>query len=284
MSEQLSPKPAVDAIWQDIEAVRRASPLVHSITNFVVMAVNANALLAVGAAPVMAHALQEVKDMAALARALVLNIGTLEPDWVEAMCQAMTVASAAGTPIILDPVGAGATAYRNQTIERLLATVSPTVIRGNASEMMATAGQDAAARGVDSQAHSDDALDAARQLARAHHGVVCVSGATDYVIDANGRCAALSNGDLWLTRITGTGCSATALIGAFCAVQPDAWRATVSAMSLTAVAGELAARRARATGLGVGSMQALWLDALQGLSYEELAATLRCEGFPACAA
>jgi hydroxyethylthiazole kinase len=270
---------AIDAVWQDILAVRSQAPLVHSITNLVVMAVNANALLAAGASPVMAHALPEAADMARLAGALVINIGTLEPDWVEAMEAAMRAAAAAGKPIVLDPVGAGATAYRNQTLARLLAAVSPRVIRGNASEIMALAGQAAAARGVDSQDASGAALDAARALAQAHNAVVCVSGATDYVLDRDGRCAALSNGDVWMTRMTGTGCSASALIGAFCAVQPDGWRATISAMSLTALAGELGARRARAAGLGVGSLQALWLDVLQGLTRDELASSLRMEGW-----
>ncbi|WP_051229058.1 hydroxyethylthiazole kinase [Paludibacterium yongneupense] len=270
---------AIDAIWQDICAVRSGAPLVHSITNLVVMAVNANALLAAGAAPVMAHALPEVGDMARLAGALVVNIGTLEPEWVDSMEAAMCAARDAGKPIVLDPVGAGATAYRNQVLARLLAAVSPTVIRGNASEIMALAGQAAAARGVDSQDASSAALEAARALAQAHNAVVCVSGATDYVLDGSGRCAALSNGDVWMTRMTGTGCSASALVGAFCAVQGDPWRATVSAMSLTALAGELGARRARAAGLGVGSLQALWLDALQGLSRDELVSLLRMEGF-----
>jgi hydroxyethylthiazole kinase len=250
-------------LWADIAAVRSRSPLVHSITNFVVMNLNANALLAVGASPVMAHAHEEVLDMVAIAQALVVNIGTLDPYWVKSMELALQAASARGLPSVLDPVGAGATAYRNQTLERLLDAASPTVIRGNGSEIMSTAGAAIKTRGVDSSAAANDALGAAQALVDRTKGVVCVSGETDHVLDAQRRWSRLSNGHVWMTRITGVGCSATALVGAFCAVQPDAWRATTAAMALLGVAGELAAERARAAGQGVGSMQALLLDALQ---------------------
>jgi hydroxyethylthiazole kinase len=250
-------------LWADIAAVRSRSPLVHSITNFVVMNLNANALLAVGASPVMAHAHEEVLDMVAIAQALVVNIGTLDPYWVKSMELALQAASARGLPSVLDPVGAGATAYRNQTLERLLDAASPTVIRGNGSEIMSTAGAAIKTRGVDSSAAANDALGAAQALVDRTKGVVCVSGETDHVLDAQRRWSRLSNGHIWMTRITGVGCSATALVGAFCAVQPDAWRATTAAMALLGVAGELAAERAQAAGQGVGSMQALLLDALQ---------------------
>ena len=122
-------------IWADISAVRNSAPLVHSITNFVVMNLNANVLLAAGASPVMAHAHEEVQGMAGIAQALVLNIGTLEPYWIESMRLALQTASKRGIPTVLDPVGAGATAYRNESISLLLDTAAPTVIRGNGSEM-----------------------------------------------------------------------------------------------------------------------------------------------------
>jgi len=250
-------------LWADVLAVRAQRPLVHSITNLVVMNFNANVLLAMGASPVMAHAHEEVADMAAIAQALVLNIGTLEPYWISSMCQALKVAAARGIPSVLDPVGAGATRYRNESIQAILDQAMPTVIRGNASEIMSVAGLAAQTRGVDSSATVTDALQAARELAARTSGVVCVSGPVDQVLDAGGRQASLANGHEWMTRITGVGCSATALVGAFCAVQPDAWRATVSAMAYLGMVGEVAAQAVRAKGQGVGSLQMALLDQLQ---------------------
>jgi hydroxyethylthiazole kinase len=258
-------------------AVRRQRPLVHSITNLVVMNLNANVLLAVGASPVMAHAHEEVADMATIAQALVLNIGTLEPYWIESMCQALAVASKRGIKTVLDPVGAGATSYRNESIVRLMACAMPSVIRGNASEIMSVAGTAATTRGVDSSAAVADSLHSASDLAKRTGGVVCVSGEVDHVIDAAGRHASLSNGHEWMTRITGVGCSATALIGAFCAVQPDAWRATVSAMAYLGVVGEVAAQQVQSRAQGVGSMQVAMLDQLQLLDEASFLQTLKLE-------
>ena len=262
-------------LWADIQAVRHHAPLVHSITNLVVMNLNANVLLAAGASPVMAHAHEEVRDMVAIAQSLVLNIGTLDPYFVESMKLALRAAKAKGIPVVLDPVGAGATPYRNQTLDELLQTGSPTVIRGNGSEIMSTANAAIKTRGVDSSARADDALAAARALAERTGGVVCVSGETDHILDAGGRHARLSNGHVWMTRITGVGCSLTSLIGAFCVVQPDAWRATTSAMALMSVAGECAAEAAMTRQQGVGSMAALLLDQLQLLSEDTFCTRLQ---------
>lgn len=259
MSQILTPS----ELWADVQSVRSQHPLVHSITNLVVMNFNANVLLAVGAAPVMAHAHDEVADMAALAQALVLNIGTLEPYWIESMRQALAVARMRGIKTVLDPVGAGATRYRNESISALMQQAMPSVIRGNASEIMSVAGNAVQTRGVDSSAAVADALQAARGLARQTGAVVCVSGQVDHVFDASGRHASLANGHEWMTRITGVGCSASALVGAFCAVQPDAWRATVAAMAYLGVAGDVAAAQVIAQGRGVGSLQISLLDQLQ---------------------
>lgn len=252
-----------DALWADVLALRAQAPLVHSITNFVVMAMNANALLAVGASPVMAHAHEEVQELAAMAQALVLNIGTLEPDWVAAMKLALASANSRGTPVVLDPVGAGATRYRDRTVAELLAAGRFAAIRGNASEILRCAGQAGVTKGVDSTSGAHEALDAAHTLAERTQAVVCVSGRHDHVVDPGGRHCMLSNGHEWMTRVTGVGCSASALVGAFCAVQPDAWRATVSAMALMGVAGEWAVERVRALGGGVGRLQVELIDALQ---------------------
>lgn len=244
-------------LWQDVLAVRANAPLVHSITNFVVMNFNANVLLALGASPVMAHAREEVADMANIAGALVLNIGTLEPDWIEAMKIAHTRAHARGIPVVLDPVGAGATPYRNQSLSELIANAPPSIIRGNASEIMSVAGLATATRGVDSSVGSNQALNAAVDLAQKINGVVCVSGATDYVLDAQGRAAHLNNGHVWMTKVTGVGCSASAMIGAFAAVQSDLWRATLAAMAYLGVVGEVAYEQAQNDGVGTYQMQLL---------------------------
>lgn len=262
-------------IWSDIAAVRERSPLVHSITNFVVMNFNANVLLAAGASPVMAHAHEEVHAMAGIAQSLVLNIGTLEPYWIDSMKLAAGVAQKRNIPIVLDPVGAGATPYRNQSIDAVMAAAPPTVIRGNGSEIMSVAGSGVATRGVDSSAQASDALSSAQALALRTGGVVCVSGEIDHIVDAGQRWARLSNGHSWMTKITGVGCSATALIGAFCVVQPDAWRATVSAMALMGLAGEIAAEKAISRQQGVGSMAALMLDELQLLDEATVLKRLR---------
>ena len=265
------------ALWADLQAVRRQAPLVHNITNFVVMNYSANALLAVGASPVMAHAQEEVKDMVGIAQALVLNIGTLEPDWIEAMRMALQTARARGVPVVLDPVGAGATPYRNAAIAELLRSGAPSVVRGNGSEVMSVAGLAAVTRGVDSAASSGEALDAARALARDLQAVVCISGADDHIVDVGGRWATLSNGHPWMTKVTGVGCSASAIVGAFCAVQPDRWRATLAAMAVLGVVGELAAERTQAAGAGVGRLQIELLDGLQLLDEAGFASRLKLQ-------
>lgn len=262
-------------LWDDVCAVRAGGPLVHSITNFVVMNFNANVLLALGASPVMAHAREEVEDMAGIAQALVLNIGTLEPAWIESMKLALARGRARGIPVVLDPVGAGATPYRNRALAELLAVGAPTILRGNGSEIMSVAGLAVATRGVDSNAASDEAVGAAQRLAAATGGVVCVSGAVDHIVDAKGRHARLSNGHVWMTKVTGVGCSATAMIGAFAAVQRDAWRATTAAMALLGVVGEVAAERTQAAGGGVGTYQAHLLDGLQLLDDATFLARVR---------
>ena len=273
----MAPTLSAADLWSDVLAVRQRSPLVHSITNLVAINFNANVLLAAGASPVMAHAHEEVRDMVGIAQALVLNIGTLDPYWVDSMKLALAAAAQRGIASVLDPVGAGATPYRNQTLEELLAVASPTVIRGNASEIMSMAGDAVQTRGVDSSAAANDALGAALALVTRTGGTVCVSGEVDHILDAQQRWARLSNGHAWMTRITGVGCSASALVGAFCAVQPDAWRATTAAMAFLGVVGEVAAEKAQARGLGVGSMAASLLDELQLLDQATFEQRLKLE-------
>lgn len=259
-------------VWAAVQAIRQQGPVVHNITNFVVMNTTANALLALGASPVMAHAPEEMSDMVAIASALVLNIGTLNKPWVEAMFLAAECAAKRGIPIVLDPVGAGATPYRTQTVRELVAATRPTVIRGNASEIMALCGDRAKTKGVDSTEASRDALAAAQELHQSLGSVVCISGATDYIVGGPGTYR-IANGHPMMTRVTGLGCTATALCGAFAAVTPDPALAAAQAMAVMGIAGEMAADKAE----GPGTLQLHFLDALYRMTEADLALRLCLE-------
>ncbi len=249
----------------DLVSLKKHSPLVHNITNFVVMNSTANALLAIGACPVMAHATEEVEDMVSISSSLVLNIGTLSKDWVEAMILAGRRASERGIPVVFDPVGAGATPYRNEVCRTILEQCRPTIIRGNGSEIMALAGVAITTKGVDSSANSDDAISSAVELANATGAVVVISGPTDYITDGQ-SVIEVPFGSTAMTQVTGLGCTATAIIGAFAAVQSDRLKATSSAMTAMGIAGEIAAKRSK----GNGSMQINFLDELCNLSEDSL--------------
>ncbi len=262
-------------IIQDLERVRAKSPLVHNITNYVVMNSTANALLAVGASPVMAHAVEEVEDMTAIASALVINIGTLSAPWVAAMAKAAAAAGHKGIPIVYDPVGVGATPYRTRVFRGLLQAAPPAVIRGNASEIMAVDNDGAATRGVDSSAATESAMKSARRLAARYDCTVCVSGETDYIVDKNAM-AMIKNGHHLMPKVTGLGCTATALCGAFAAVEPDFFKATVAAMTIMGIAGEIAAEKSK----GPGSLQVQFLDALYNLDGAVIEQRLKLETAP----
>ena len=246
-----------ESIWQDIRQIRQKAPLVHNITNYVVMNTTANALLAIGASPVMAHAMEEVEQMAAIAAALVINIGTLSEPWVKAMAAAMKIAGGKGIPVILDPVGVGATEYRTKTAEQLMAVVSPTIIRGNASEIIALVVSDAKTKGVDSTAASNSAVATGKTLCQTSGSTVCISGATDYII-GDDDVVTISNGHPLMLRVTGLGCTASALCGAFAAVNPSGAQATAHAMATMGIAAELAAENAS----GPATFQTAFIDSL----------------------
>ena len=250
----------------NLHSLRAAVPLVHNITNYVVMNFTANALLAIGASPVMSHAAEEVEDMVSIAGALVVNIGTLSPEWVKAMKLAMKKAAQSGKPIILDPVGAGATPYRNAVLTELLDTAPPTIIRGNASEIMALAGTNIQTKGVDSTANTADSMEAAKALSLKYGSIVSVSGETDVIISGE-QAAFVANGVPLMTKITGMGCTASALAGAFAAVSSDPFSAAVSAAAAMGVCGELAYRNAKLP----GSFQIAFLDSLADISPAHLA-------------
>jgi hydroxyethylthiazole kinase len=259
---------------ENLRRVRERRPLVHNITNFVVMNYTANALLACGASPVMAHAAEEVEEMVSLAGALVLNIGTLSPSWVEAMQKAGKRANALRVPVILDPVGAGATRLRTDSARELMKGVSIQVIRGNASEVLSLAGEKSAARtkGVDSVHTVDQVAETARALARELGTILAITGAVDLITDGERVCRVM-NGHEMMSCVTGTGCTATAIIGAFLAVCPDPLEAATTGLSYFGFAGEKAAARA----MGPGSFQISLLDALYGMKEEELRAGAKIE-------
>ena len=246
-----------DVLAAAIAAVRSQRPLVHNITNYVVMNNSANALLAVGASPVMAHWTQEMEEMVSIAGALVLNIGTLDQNWLESMKVAGLAASRKGIPIVMDPVGAGATSARTAASLELIRLCHPSVIRGNASEIMALVNAEIKSKGVDSSAQSSDAVEAARKLAAETGAVVVISGATDYITDGS-VVHTVEGGDEIMTAVTGMGCTSTALVGAFSAVVEDPLIAATAAMAVMSLAGERAAARSR----GNGSMQVNFLDEL----------------------
>jgi hydroxyethylthiazole kinase len=246
--------------------MRAAKPLVHQITNYVVMNETANATLALGALPVMAHAREEVEEMVGLAGALVINIGTLSPHWVEAMLAAGRAANARGIPVVVDPVGAGATAYRTETSKRLLDEVDVTVLRGNAGEIATLVGVDAEVRGVESMGAVGDPADLARAAARTLGVVASVTGAVDHVSDGE-QVLRVANGHELLATVTGTGCMSTAITGCFAAAKPDApLEAAAEALAAFGVAGEEAARDAR----GPGTFHAALYDALYNLDPSSL--------------
>jgi len=247
-------------------ALREQKPLIHQITNYVVMNETANATLALGALPVMAHAIEEVEEMASVAGALVINIGTLSEHWIEAMLLAGKAANAAGVPVVLDPVGAGTTRLRTETSARILDDVDVAVVRGNAAEVATLAGKEAEIRGVESIGAEGSGAELAREAARSLGVVAAVTGPVDHVSDGE-RMLAVANGDAMLGMVSGTGCMATAVTGSFLAVGRDRLlEAAAEALVAFGVAGEDAARDAK----GPGTFHASLYDALYNLDPDTL--------------
>ena len=258
------------SVGSDLAAIRERKPLVHQITNYVVMNETANATLAIGALPVMAHALQEVEEMASAASALVLNIGTLSDEWVEAMLAAGGAANAAEVPVVLDPVGAGATSYRTETAKRLLDVLDVAVVRGNSAEIATLAGRQAEIRGVEAVGAGGSSGELARSAAQALGCVVAVTGGVDHVSDGE-TVNAVANGHELLGTVTGTGCMSTAITGCFLGVQPHALTAATGALVAFGAAGEDAAQEAK----GPGSFHVALYDALHALDPDTLDARVR---------
>jgi len=254
-----------EKIYSDIEAIRAKAPLVLNITNYVVTNNTANALLALGASPIMSHAVEEMAELVAISGALVINLGTVAPEYLAAMEPAWTAADKAGVPTILDPVGAGASLLRTVTPLALLADHKPFIIRGNASEITTLAGGEGGAKGVDSTASSESAVMAARVLRKKHGGAVVVSGEVDIVAGEGIRVQVMGGSPL-MPRVTGLGCTASALCGAFAAVNKNPFEAALGATVTMKVAGEIAAAKAS----GPGTLQLHFYDALYNLSLQDV--------------
>lgn len=263
------PNTVLSTLPENLAAIRHRRPLIHNITNLVVSNVTANALLALGASPAMVENTEEAAELAAIADALVVNLGTVSGTIAAAMQLATKAADAAGRPWILDPVAAGALQYRTRLAHDLIEN-RPAVIRGNASEIAALAGQAGGGKGVDSLLQAEQAVEAARSLARDSAAVVVVSGAVDYVTDGD-ETVEIANGHPLMTRVTGMGCTATALIGAFLAVAERPLVAAAQAMVTMGVAGEMAMTRAT----GPGSLQVAFLDMLHDMTGAQICAQAR---------
>ena len=257
-------------IGQVLARIREQKPLLHHITNFVVMNDTANVTLHVGALPVMAHAYQEVEEMVALAGALVLNPGTLTPEWVEAMIAAGRRANELGLPVVLDPVGAGATTLRTESNQRILREVQVTIVRGNSGEIGALSGAGGVVKGVESVEDLADPLAVAQAMAREHQATIAITGARDIVADGE-RALGVDNGHAWLKTITGTGCMATTMVAAFAAVESDPLIAAAGGLACFGLAAEQAAEQAH----GPATFKVALFDSLYNLTPEQLAAGAR---------
>lgn len=257
-------------IIEGIKQVRAKAPLVHNITNYVVMNNTANALLAIGASPVMAHALEEVEDMVNIASALVINMGTLSEPWVAAMLLAGTKAHENKIPIIFDPVGVGATPYRTSTAQQIIEHCKPSIIRGNASEIMALNNSNIVTKGVDSTVSANNALQSAKELANATGAVVVISGETDYITDGK-QTAMIDNGSPIMTKVTGMGCTSTALMGAFAGIEPNMFNAAIMCMATMGIAGEMASERSE----GPGCMPRHFINNLYHIDADQVAKHLK---------
>ncbi|MCD9466534.1 hydroxyethylthiazole kinase [Photobacterium iliopiscarium] len=258
-----------ESIIAALALIREQKPLVVNITNYVVMNNTANALLAIGASPIMAHSRQEMAEMMNIAGSLVINIGTLDSEWIDRMLFAVEQANTNNKPIVLDPVGCGASVLRTQTARTLAANANNLIIRGNASEIIALAGEASQTKGVDALDSSDTALAAAQALVAQYHANVVISGEVDYVVTAS-QTISLSNGHHMMPYVTGMGCSLTALTGAFAAIGETSG---LAATAIYAIAGEIAAEKSA----GPASLQLNIIDVLYHISAEQICQRLNMD-------
>ncbi len=252
--------------------VREKAPLIHNITNFVVMNSSANILLAAGASPVMAHSPAEVEEMTSMSGALVLNIGTIQEDWLDSMILAAKTANAVGIPIVLDPVGAGATRLRTGAIHKIMENSDISVLRGNCSEVLSLGSDDIKTKGVDSSLSlSDQTVEAAKQMATEKKCVIAISGEEDVITDG-AAVYRVSNGQPIMTKVTGIGCGLSAVTAAFCAVADNSLAlATAAAFGYYGLCGDLASKKS----VKPASFQVAFIDQLYTTGDEEIRGHLK---------
>lgn len=264
-----------EAVCRALACVRRNTPLIHHITNYVTVNDCANAVIALGGSPVMADDAGEVEEMVSMASALVLNIGTLNARTVQSMMLAGKKANGLGIPIVLDPVGAGATSLRTRTAHQLIEALHPVVVRGNMSEIKSLAGLNVRTRGVDSTAGMEGAEAVAQNLSEKLDCVVAITGRMDFVA-FNKQLCVIRNGHEMLSRITGAGCMTTSLVGTCLGAVDDPWIAASAGIACMGVAGELAHEQLQSLE-GPGTFKARLLDCIFRISPETLKESARIE-------
>lgn len=255
----------IEKIIEQIHNVRKLSPLVLNVTNYVAMNNSANALLAIGASPIMSKETDEMEDLAEICNSLVINIGTLEKNEVEAVIIAQKAFNKLSKPVILDPVGAGASSFRDNTIKKILLNGNIDYIRGNGSEIISIAGFNSISKGVDSINSSYDAITAAKELSLKYNCVVSISGQTDVIIDQQ-KCIVIENGSEMMTKVTALGCSATAILAAFATLNADRITNATSASALMSICGQIAAEKSP----GPGTLQVNLLDTLYNIKEDQI--------------
>lgn len=258
------------AVSQLLLEVREQKPLVHHITNYVTVNDCANVVLALGGSPVMADDRNEVEEMVSIASALVINIGTLNSRTIESMILAGKKANKLGVPVILDPVGIGATQLRTKTAQEIIQEVKIAVVRGNMSEIRALSGLAAKTRGVDSGDDFQGGREIALGLARKLNCTVAVTGAKDIISDGY-KTACIENGHPMLAKVTGTGCMATSLVGTYCGITKDYFLAAAAGITTMGLAGEKAFQ-ALGKQDGIGTFKVRLFDCIFNLSSEEIMA------------
>lgn len=251
--------------WERLERIRTEKPLILNITNIVVTNITANVLLALGASPAMAVSEEEIEELTSLSSALVLNTGTPSRSQIKTMNLAAAKAGELDIPVVLDPVGAGASRIRTEAPLELLEKGLVNILRGNASEIMALGGSSHKPRGVDSLHESDQAVEAAAWLSEKFNCVVCVSGEQDIIV-LQKDILRISNGHSMMTLVTGMGCSCTCLTAAFSAVEKNFFKAAAMGMAVMGLCGEVAAAQAR----GPGSLETIFLDLMYNLDKDQL--------------
>lgn len=266
----------IESCAKAADKVRDICPLVHCITNYVTVNDVANCILAIGASPIMADDIAEAADITSISKALVINMGTLNARTVESMVAAGKTANELGVPVVFDPVGAGASNFRNETAKRILENVKISILRGNLSEMSYLAGLEVSTKGVDTSEadEKNDPVSVAKKTAAKYNCVAAITGAVDTITDGK-RVARISNGHPYLSKVTGTGCMTTGLVGSFAGACDDMYTAAVTGIASMGIAGEFAYENAGE--IGSGSFHISIIDAISKMNSQVFAAKAKIE-------